>query len=161
MAKSGEKVSFSAGHQLIQAGKPLDNVYILLNGSVTVTIPGGRTLGTRRSGDVLGEMSMIDATPPIASITSNERVDALQIRKTVLQDKLDIDIEFAARFYRALCMYLSYRMRNTIVTLGFDPKGDPEPTELDIEPDELSPDILDNVHLAGARFERLLHILRG
>ncbi|MCP4306204.1 MAG: cyclic nucleotide-binding domain-containing protein [bacterium] len=161
LATTGEKVSVDAGHHLIQAGTPSDYVYILLSGSVTVTGPDGRTLATRHSGDVLGEMSMIDASPPIASVTTDDRVEVLRIRKTVLQHKLETDIGFAARFYRALCMFLSDRMRNTIITLGYDRDADRANAESAVEPDELDAGVLDTVHLAGARFERILQTLRG
>lgn len=160
LAAHGEKAVYAPGHLLIEAGRPTDFVFILLSGACTVTGPGGHTLAVVQSGDVLGEMSMIDATPPIASVRTNDRVEALRLRKTDLHAKLEGDDGFAARFYRAMCMFMSDRLRNTILAHGYGEGGAPKDDGL-IEEDEIDGAVLDNLHLAGARFERLLQTLRG
>ena len=80
----------------------------------------------------------------------------LAIDKSVLQAKLDGDTGFASRFYRAIAIFLSERMRTTVGRLGY---GDDSAGA--VEEDELDANILDTVHLAGARFERLLQKLMG
>ena len=85
----------------------------------------------------------------------------LALRRTVLQQKLDQDTGFAARFYRALAIFLSDRLRATVSRLG---GGPPAPTLGDDVPaeDELDPNVLDTVHLAGRRFTRIVErIQRG
>jgi hypothetical protein len=51
-------------------------------------------------------------------------------------------------------LFLADRMRNTISRMGYgtDEPADSEPGE----DGELDADVLDNVHLAGARFDRML-----
>ena len=74
--------------------------------------------------------------------------------KSLLTEKLKQDVGFAARFYRALALFLADRMRNTIQRMGYV-KSEILANESD-DTDELEPDVLDNVYLAGARFERML-----
>ena len=81
----------------------------------------------------------------------------LALEKSVLGRKLESDTGFAARFYRAIAIFLSERMRSTVSRMGY---GDDTPEE-DVKEDELDIRVLDNVHLAGARFERLLQKLMG
>ena len=48
-------------------------------------------------------------------------------------------------------------MRSTVGRMGYGDPGNEPPTDTD----ELDENVLDNVHLAGARFERLLKKLMG
>ena len=70
--------------------------------------------------------------------------------------KLSSDPAFAARFYRALCVFLASRLRSTTRRMGYG--NDAEDADAK---DELTDDLLDNVHLAGARFDRMLKRLAG
>jgi hypothetical protein len=62
---------------------------------------------------------------------------------------------FAARFYRALAIFLADRLRSTAARMTAD-KGLRVNAVME---DELDEGILDNVSLAGVRFERLLHLM--
>jgi hypothetical protein len=69
------------------------------------------------------------------------------------------DLEFAAHFYKAIAIFLSDRLRKTIKHLGYG-----EPMALDddaLQPDELDENVLDNIYLAGGRFDRMLKTLMG
>ena len=63
-------------------------------------------------------------------------------------------VPLASRFYRALCVFLADRMRAATQRLGY---GDVLPDEQG----ELNENVLDSVHLAGARFDRMLKKLAG
>ena len=76
-----------------------------------------------------------------------------------LRAKLDQDVGFASRFYKALSLFLADRMRNTIRRMGYE--DDAAPDQEMGELDEIDPEVLDKVHLAGARFERMLKTLAG
>jgi CRP-like cAMP-binding protein len=80
----------------------------------------------------------------------------LRIPDAVLRDKLASDPGFASRFYRALCVFLADRMRHTTQRMGYGAATDDVHAK-----DELNDDLLDNVHLAGARFDRMLKRLAG
>jgi CRP-like cAMP-binding protein len=103
---------------------------------------------------MVGEMSFIDARPPSATVTAAQDSAVLAIPRPQLVAKLDQDTAFAARFYRALATFLSDRLRGTVSRLGY---SEGQPLQEDVEyADELDDNVLDNVHLAGARFERIV-----
>ena len=106
------------------------------------------------AGDILGEMSLVDSSPTAASVLAKQDSWVLAVPKQLLAEKLKQDIGFAARFYRALAVFLADRMRNTIHHMGYGSTQAPASDAADA--DELETDVLDNVHLAGARFERIL-----
>jgi CRP-like cAMP-binding protein len=156
----GAKEQFAAGTVLVHEGRSVDTLYVLLVGTLEVT---GRQLGDRPvrlgSGEVVGEVSLLDSRPPTATVTAAGDCTVLALPRSVLMEKLDEDDAFAARFYRALALFLAHRLRNTYQRLGY---GKETPLDEDEEyADELSPELLDSVHLAGARFDRTLQRLLG
>jgi len=155
MISKGEKKSVSRGTILIQEGKPIDSIYIVLEGSLSVFLGAGRKreIAKLGSGEILGEMSFIDAGPPAASVKALENAVVFSIHKTDLAAKLEADKGFAARFYRALATFLSDRLRGTVRHLGY---GETADVEEEMDDDELDPNVLDNIHLAGSRFDRML-----
>ena len=147
-----------AGTVLIREGHDIDTLIILLDGLLEVT---GTTLGKQvvqlGAGEVVGEISLLDSRPPTATVTAVRKSVILAIPREDLQMKLRSDVAFAARFYRALAMFLAHRLRNMVQKLGYG-KGQPLQEEVEYQ-DELSPEILDSVTLAGARFDRVLQKL--
>ena len=150
----GKKERVTAGTILIREGKQIDAMYVLLEGRLSVWIDdrGKRELAQLGAGEVVGEMSFVDARPPSATVEAMSDSVVLTIRRSELQEKLKNDTAFAARFYRALAGFLSDRLRATVTRLGY---GRAEPEE-ESTIDELDPNLLDSVHLAGARFDRML-----
>jgi CRP/FNR family cyclic AMP-dependent transcriptional regulator len=150
----GKKEHVSTGTVLIREGQPIDAMYVLLEGRLSVYIndSGKRQLAQLGAGDVVGEMSFVDARPPSATVEALRDSVVLTIRRSDLQEKLKADTGFAARFYRALAGFLSDRLRATVTRLGY---GRAEPEE-ESAIDELDPNLLDSIHLAGARFDRML-----
>lgn len=154
----GSKQIVPAGTVLIEQGRNIDTLYILLDGILELS---GVDLGDKpirlRSGDVVGEISLLDARPPTATVTATEESILLAVPRSELMDKLEEDVEFAARFYRSLAVFLAQRLRNTYQRLGY---GKDEPLDEDVEyEDELSPEMLDSVHITATRFDRVLQRL--
>ena len=104
-------------------------------------------------------MSFIDARPPSATVTTLQNSALFALDRAQLNVKLEQDALFAARFYRAVAVFLSDRLRNTVSRLGYGTA--PELDESVISQDELDLSVLDNIHLAGARFDRMLKRLIG
>jgi CRP-like cAMP-binding protein len=101
-------------------------------------------------------MSFIDASPPASTVTALEPSTVLAIPKAKLLAQLDRDVAFAARFYRAIATFLSDRLRAMVGRLGY---GDGSAQTLDENTryaGELDDTVLDTVHLAGDRFDRIL-----
>jgi CRP-like cAMP-binding protein len=114
----------------------------------------GRELARLTSGEIVGEMSFVDANPPSATVAALDRGVVLALPRALLQQKLDRDTGFAARFYHALAAFLSDRLRATVARTN-----DATAKSLDedvIADDELDPNVLDTVHRAGARFSQIL-----
>ncbi len=158
LADHGRLQKLPAGTELIRQGTYLDTIYIVLDGSMSVLIDPGLKLDEVGSGDILGELSLIDSGLTAASVRVDQGARVLAIPKRILKDKLEADPAFAARFYRALALFLANRMRNAIRRMGYGPDGAPE-VSADI--DELDTEVLDNLYLAGARFERILKQFAG
>lgn len=161
MITAGRKQQIPVGTTLIHEGKEIDALYIVLEGALAVHIQarsgqGAREIVRLRTGEMVGEMSFIDARPPSATVQAIDVATVLAIPRQQLAAKLEQDTGFAARFYRALAMLLSDRLRGTNSQLGY---GGDQPQPLpngDDDEGELDPNLLGSVALAGTRFDLIL-----
>jgi hypothetical protein len=78
----------------------------------------------------------------------------LAVPRNALEERLRRDAGFAARFYKALAMLLADRLRAGNKMLAGD--GGPVLDEDVVDVDEMDPDSLDTLYLAGQRFDRIL-----
>lgn len=158
LTEAGTSRKLTAGTELIKAGIPVQAVHVLLDGKARVTAGGAdrADVAQLRPGDIIGEMSFIDGSPPSASVTTTTDSVALEIPRPVLERKLQHDSEFASRFFRALAMLLSDRLRKTMTDLTGSRQNDHEGA---LAPDELDPSVVEEVTRAGERFERMLKAL--
>ena len=156
LARTGKKTTYPKGHAVITAGVKTESLYIVLDGSLVVLLTNGFRLATVGCGEILGEISLVDSRPPSASGVVDEPCLLLALDQKTLREKMRVDTGFAARFYRALAIFLSNRMRSTMTTLGYGKAGElPVPKEED-DADLLDDEVLDGVFNAGLRFERML-----
>jgi CRP-like cAMP-binding protein len=161
MLATGSRRPLAPGTILIREGHPADALYIVLDGTLSVTLAalGGREVDQPGVGTIIGEMSFVDAHPPSATVSARAPAVVFAIDRGRLQAKLDQDPAFAARFYRALAILLSDRLRNALAQLdGGQQRGSGGDG---LDEDEIDLNVLDNVHLAGARFTRILQRLMG
>jgi bacteriocin-type transport-associated protein len=157
LAVAGHTEHAPAGVVLVQQGKHFDSLYFVLEGLLAVTRhtgQDGQELAQLGAGEIIGEMSFITAGSAAATVTTLEDSVVLAIPKVQLSAKLEQDTEFAAHFYRAIAGFLSDRLPTTLARLGQNSSSSLS-GEIG-EADELDATVLDNIHLAGARFERLL-----
>jgi CRP-like cAMP-binding protein len=159
MLANGRKERHPRGTVLIREGQPVEALYIVLIGTVEVSGSGLDKGAPIRlgCGEVVGEVSFVDARPPMANVTTAEDTTVLAIPRARLAAKLDSDAPFAARFYRALAVFLASRLRSTTRRLGYS-QGQPLREDTEYE-DELSDEVLDNLHMAGTRFDHVLQRL--
>ena len=134
---TGRRQALAAGTQLVRAGQPLDCLHILIEGSLVSTVPqidnnplarafaaldNGQSVGVEiarlSSGEVVGEMSLINLRPPATTVTAIESSQILSIPLLQLEAKLESDVGFAARFYRAIAILLSDKLETIIARLG-------------------------------------------
>ena len=157
MAEKGQVKTIEGGSMLIQEGKPVESIFLLLEGKLSVTA-GKREVASLFSGEIVGEISFVDSRPPSATVTTTVRSHLLAIPRTALQDKLDRDFKFAAHFYRAIAVFLAERLRTTTSRLGYGDARQDQRNEDDA--DELTDDLMDSTSLAVVRFDDLLKKLR-
>lgn len=154
----GSRQRVPAGTVLINQGQSVSTLYVLLDGILELS---GAPIGDKplrlSCGEVVGEVSLLDSRPPTATVTATVDSVVLAIPRADLLAKLREDAQFAARFYRSLALFLAHRLRNTYQRLGY---GKDQPLDEDSQyDDELSPELLDSVHIAGSRFDRVLQRL--
>ena len=155
LVAAGNRRDVSAGTTLIEEGQPLDSVFLVIDGAFAVRTRalGGREIARLMSGEVMGEMSFVDQAPPSATVLSIENSFVLDIPRRRLNSKLSQDPAFAARFYRALAMFLAARLRATNSAVA-GRAADDDDADMDF-------DTLDNVSVAGARFDWIQRRLRS
>jgi CRP/FNR family transcriptional regulator, cyclic AMP receptor protein len=160
LIQNGAKRALAKGSVLIEEGRPIDVLYVLLDGELSVTLRAleGREIARLRSGEILGELSFLDSRPPSASVTALGDVAVLSVPRARLTEKLEADPSFAARFYRALGIFLASRLRRGQQRLGYEGRNILDDDEHE---DELDPRVLEQISLAGARFEWMLKRLRS
>ncbi len=156
LAHAGERITVDPGTVLIAHGTRVDFIYFVLEGQLAIRTHARQTIALLESGEIVGEMSLVDPAPTNVAVEAVAESTLLRVPDTVVRGKLATDLAFAARFYRALCVFMADRMRSTTQRLGYGAaQVEAKPTG------ELNDDLLENVHLAGARFERMLKRLAG
>ena len=69
LVDAGTKQAVPADTTLITEGKPIDHLYIVIDGEFVVSTEG-HELARLSAGEVMGEMSMLDSRPPSATIVA-------------------------------------------------------------------------------------------
>ncbi len=182
MIATGCPVKIPKGTVLIHAGRPVDGLYILLDGTMKVCVSeedhnpltlafaalgdgetSGREIARLLRGDIVGEMPFVDDYPPATTVRAAEDSLVLMIPRQQLAVKLQQDVVFTSHFYRVIAILLSDRLQQIAGQFGYGRRVYSEKQALDeaIEyEDEIEPNILDGVSLAGARFDWMLRRLR-
>ncbi|WP_027520625.1 cyclic nucleotide-binding domain-containing protein [Bradyrhizobium sp. Ec3.3] len=159
MARAGSRRTIPGQDVLIAEGVPIDSVVLLLQGRMGVSVSGIGEIAQIAAGDFIGEMSLVDSGPPSATVAAKVDSVALFLDKQVLLRKLAADHAFASRFYRALAILLSDRLRATERRMAYGEQDSALGDESTRLKDELDPAVLDQVSMAGERFDRLLKLV--
>jgi CRP-like cAMP-binding protein len=157
LARNGERRRLDDGDVIVREGVAVDSVFITLGGKLKVTLKDGQEVARLGVGEIVGEIAFVDSAPPSATVTAIGQSTVLALPKSALEQHMEADSGFAARFYRALAIFLADRLRATTRRLGYGNGGDLD-SEAVLE-DELDDGILDTVSQAGERFTRLLRML--
>lgn len=125
LLSQGHLRSVRPREKLVEAGKPVAHLYFVVRGKLPVTAADGRTIVTLCESDVIGEMSFVEQRAPSVSVIAGaDRAEVLEIPRDAILRRFDQEPVFAARFYRALAVYLSARLRETTaVAVPADPAG--------------------------------------
>ncbi len=142
MAREGEVRRIDAGESLIEAGVAVTHLYFVIDGSLAVASRAGARLAELGLGEVVGEMSFVEKRLPDTSVRALSPTTLLAIPRDRMLAAFDRDNGLAMRFYRALAVFLSDRLRS----MSSEDDG------------ELDEGLLDNVQQAGERFIRLVNM---
>jgi CRP-like cAMP-binding protein len=154
MVRSGQRRAIPQDEVVIQQGVPVNSVILLLQGRMGVQVEGAGEIAELQAGDLVGEMSLVDSAPPSATVVAKIDSLALFLDKRILQQKLASDAHFASRFYRALAIVLTDRLRATEHRMAYRGSADLADETARLK-DELDVEVLDHLALAGDRFDRL------
>lgn len=128
-----QKKSINTGTYILQERERSPYLFILIEG--LFGIETSRKKGSfdikLGPGEILGEMSFIDNSLPSASVKALENATVLAIDKGILEEKLNSDKDFAARFFRAISAVLANRLRETMNPSTSSPKP-PSPNLMDV-----------------------------
>jgi len=167
LIQNGKRDPAPAGTVLIREKAPNENLYVVLSGEFAVSIQGAGAKGQSRqiaklgSGEMLGEVSLVDGSAASATVTASADAAVLRVPHSALTARLEEDPAFSGRFYKAISLFLADRLRSTVRQLersggAVAPLDDEEESA-----DEVNLNVLENVHLAGRRFLRILEVLQG
>ncbi|WP_299833589.1 cyclic nucleotide-binding domain-containing protein [uncultured Tenacibaculum sp.] len=148
MINNGYREDLEVGDRLIEQGKTIESLYIVLSGSLSITDSDtDKHIANIGPGEIVGEMSFLESRPPSVSVIAGENVSVYAISRELMNSRLAANLEFKANFYYALALFLSNRLRKTTSQLGY---GNPQ------EEDVIDESVLDGVSQAGARFGQIL-----
>lgn len=105
---------FRPGENLVHEGRRTHGVFVLLQGTAVVQIPGhgaNRDIGT---GEVCGEISFLDELPATANVIARDEIEAYYLDRSTLQSLFELFPHLGSRFYRSLASILSRRLREVI-----------------------------------------------
>ncbi|MFM7886969.1 MAG: cyclic nucleotide-binding domain-containing protein [Pseudanabaena sp.] len=157
--QKGKKEIIPPNRFLIKEGQVIDVLYIVVSGSFSVAIESQdhKELAKITEGEIVGEVSFIDTRPPLASVRALEESVVLSISRVQLLAKLQQDINFASRFYRAICLCLSDRLRGTVNRLGYGYDSN----NVEANFGEFSDSMISNLELAEAKLNWLVKNVHG
>lgn len=157
MTTIGHKITLKPGMTLLKEGEESEAMSIIVGGKVVVSAKG-KALASIGAGEIVGEISLLDSRPPSATVTAEVETVVLSISTHDLKAHLASDIGFAARLYHALSVFLAQRLRHNNLQLIIGTSR--EIDEVQDEMDEIDPDVLEQITLAGNRFTLIMKKLQ-
>lgn len=101
LAATMEELSFPAKHMIVRQGDEGRSLYVVVTGRVRVHI-GDRELTKLKKEDCFGEMSVLDAEPRSASVTTLEPCSCLMLTQQQLYEAIDETPGIAINIIRLL-----------------------------------------------------------
>ncbi|NEQ41587.1 MAG: cyclic nucleotide-binding domain-containing protein [Okeania sp. SIO3I5] len=101
LASVMDELSFPTNHTIFTEGKEGRSLYIVVSGRVKVHLEE-RELARLQQGACFGEMSLFDAEPRSASVTTLENCECLMLTQMQLYDAIDETPEIAINIIRLL-----------------------------------------------------------
>lgn len=180
---NGSVQQIPAQTDLIRQGGPVDALYFLLDGQMSVffetnqnnnpltnifaTLEGkkssGKEIAKLYKGEIIGEAPFIDARLPYATVKAVDDSLVLALARPILIAKLQQDIGFAARFYQAISTLLAHKLEGIVNRLSIGRRTYDQGQSLrnGIQyVDEIDEELLEQISLAATRFNWMLERLQ-
>lgn len=175
MVSAGSVEKLKAGKVLLNARRPVDALYTLLDGQLAIATTenpcdpfstcsnGLEKLGASQNfsaiaylsrGGLPGIISFLDFQPLPVRISAVKESLLLAIPRQKVSIKLQEDLGFAARFYRVIATQAA-NLLNTVMAASGDPGG---VADMKID-DELDIEALQRISQGGAKFDWMLNHL--
>jgi bacteriocin-type transport-associated protein len=177
----GKLRKLEPGEILIAANKPVDGLYIILDGNLSTLIPEGdsnplalcfncayenastqQEIDTVSRGGICGTISFLDFRLPPTTVRALDETLVLFIPRSQLLIQLQQDLGFAARFYRVIAAQLSDSFQAIVSRVQFNSASDQplqEMNEAMADSDEMDLASLDQISQGAARFNWMLQQL--
>lgn len=152
----GQTEAISSDRVLLQAGRPVDALYILLDGQIAVSAPEGnfnplylcfsglenstrnqKTLATLSKGSMPGIISFIDFQPLPVTMRASQDSVVFTIPRQKLATKLQVDDGFASRFYRVIAIEILEMLQTISTRLTDAGSATRSTTDEELDMDEL------------------------
>jgi CRP-like cAMP-binding protein len=101
LAAAARRVDIDRGTSLIRERDPRDSMFVIVSGSVSVSIRDAgteRSVATLRARDIVGEMALLTGAPRAASVTAQAPVVALEIDRSAIEPLLEAEPALFDRF---------------------------------------------------------------
>ncbi|NJO79739.1 MAG: cyclic nucleotide-binding domain-containing protein [Cyanobacteria bacterium RM1_2_2] len=165
------------GTVLLQAGRPVDALYIVLDGLLQAAVPQidanplaicfectkklastEKTVANLSRGELVGAIYFLDFRPTAMTVRCLKETLLLSIAQPELVNKLQQDMSFASRFYRVLALQLSSQLQVALGSLGCTQQAYCREQGLqDVEyDDEMNIEDLEQVSQGAMRFNWVL-----
>lgn len=174
----GKLEKLAAGKVLIHAGRPVDALYLVLDGLLSVGVPqvdcdplslcfqglekqniAQKIISYFSRGEIAGAISALDLRPFPTTIQATKETLVLAVPRHALAAKLEQDLSFATRFYRVIAIQLLNIVQTVMNQLGCDQQMYTQDQALDEEmeyDDELCLTSLTQLSQGAARFNWML-----
>lgn len=174
----GQMQQLAANKVLIHAGRPVDALYIVLDGMLSIALPGAnydplafcceglennlkslQRVSNLSSGEIAGAVSFLTARPHPTTLQAIDDALVWAIPRQQLSAKLQQDMGFAARFYRILAIQISNSLQTLLSYMGCNRHVHQQHQSMNEEmeyDDELNVDALEQYSQGAARFNWML-----
>lgn len=110
----GKLIEYEKDEEIIKEGTSDFFVYFLLSGGVTIDKEGKNIKTLRRTGELFGEMGIIDGSERSASVTAIQKTLVLRLDSSIVgKNPESQELALGYTIYRLFCEVLAERLRVT------------------------------------------------
>jgi CRP/FNR family cyclic AMP-dependent transcriptional regulator len=114
IADKAARIDFSPGAVMVQKGKRMTGLFLLLKGTATVQIPSQVGAALIGPGEICGEISFLDELPATVNVVARDAVETYYLDRGTLLSLFELFPHLGSRFYRSLASSLSRRLRDLV-----------------------------------------------